>query len=171
MNGAIFYSTKYGSTEQYVKWISEETGLPFFNIRDYKTSLSNYDYLILGSPIIYHKVHFHKWVKDNLSELLLKPVILFTVSGARAGAKLNGWISDSLPAELIAHMEHVVLLGRQNPKDLNWYDRMMLIVGSMKNPDPVASKEELKGFDFMDRSSIKKVLNLAEKYEFQELPG
>jgi hypothetical protein len=30
----------------------------------------------------------------------------------------------------------------------------MLIVGGLKNPDRVAGKEELRGFDFMDKSSI-----------------
>jgi len=33
MKGAIFFSTKYGSTAQYAKWIGEATGLPVFNIK------------------------------------------------------------------------------------------------------------------------------------------
>jgi len=119
--------------------------------------------LILGSPIIYYKVHNWKWVRANLAEIEKKPIIFFTVSGAPAGQKLDGWIADSLPQSLISKMKHVALRGRQNPKELSWYDRLMLIIGSMKNPDPVASKEELEGFDFMDKSSIEPLLKLVQQ--------
>jgi hypothetical protein len=40
-----------------------------------------------------------------------------------------------------------------------------LIIGSMKNPDPVASKEELEGFDFMDQSSIAPILKLIQQIQ------
>jgi menaquinone-dependent protoporphyrinogen IX oxidase len=165
MKGAIIFSTKYGSTAQYATWIGEATGLPVFNIKEANLDLSEYDFLILGSPIIYHKVHNWKWVRKHLAEMEGKPIIFFTVSGAPAGQKLDGWIADSLPPHLIAKMHHVVLQGRQNPKELSWYDRLMLIIGSMKNPDPVASKEELEGFDFMDQSSIAPILKLIQQIQ------
>lgn len=50
-----------------------------------------------------------------------------------------------MPEELIRHMEHLALRGRQNPKDLTRYDRMMLIIAGLMNPDPVARKQEMKG--------------------------
>ena len=161
--GAILFSTMYGSTAQYANWIGEATGLPVFNIKDRTIDLSVYDFLVLGSPIIYHKVHNWKWVRKHLAELEKKPIIFFTVSGAPAGVKLDGWIADSLPQEFIAKMHHVVLRGRQNPKELRWWDRLMLIIGSMRNPDPVASKEELEGFDFMDKSSIEPIIKLVQQ--------
>ena len=52
MKGAIFFSSKYGSTEQYAHWIGEATGLPVFNVKDETADPGNYDFLILGSPII-----------------------------------------------------------------------------------------------------------------------
>ncbi|MCP4383400.1 MAG: hypothetical protein GY798_18600 [Hyphomicrobiales bacterium] len=160
MKGAIFYSSRYGSTAQYAQWIGEATDLAAFDVNAGSANLSEYDFLVLGSPIIYHKLMFHKWVKRNLAGILSSPAILFSVSGAGAGPKLDAWIDESLPAELIAHVEHVALRGRQNPRDLSWYDRIMLIIGGLKNPDPVASREELKGFDFMDQSSIKPIVEM-----------
>ena len=68
MNGAIFFSTKYGSTAQYAKWIGEATGLPVFNVKDSKADPSKYDFLILGSPVIYYKLIIHKWVKKKYSQ-------------------------------------------------------------------------------------------------------
>ena len=56
MKGAIFFSTKYGSTAQYANWIGEATGLPVFNVKDADADLSTYDFLILGSPILYYKL-------------------------------------------------------------------------------------------------------------------
>jgi menaquinone-dependent protoporphyrinogen IX oxidase len=160
MNGAIFFSSRYGSTAQYARWIGDATGLPAFDINQASANPSEYDFLILGSPIIYHKLMFHKWVKRNLSSIKSRPTILFSVSGAGAGPKLDAWMAESLPAELTSHVKHFALRGRQNPKELTWYDRLMLIVGGLKNPDPVASKEELKGFDFMDKSSIKPIIEM-----------
>jgi len=165
MKGAIFFSSKYGSTAQYAQWIGEATGLPLFDVKKAKADPSQYDFLVLGSPIVYHKLMFHKWVKRNLASFQNRPIVLFSVSGARAGPKLDGWIAESLPAKLISHVEHVALGGRQNPKDLNWFDRIMLIVGGLKNPDPIASKEEMHGFDFMDKSSIEPIVEIVRRFK------
>ncbi len=169
MNGAIFFSSKYGSTAQYANWIGEAAGLPVFNIKETKANMSDYDFLLLGAPIIYNKLLNHKWVKANLASIENKPVIFFSVSGAGPGSKLDSWIADSLPKHLILQMEHVALLGRQNPKELTWYDWLMLKIGGLKNPDPVARKEELKGFDYMDKASIEPILKLVEKLRFSEV--
>ena len=165
MKGAIFYATKYGSTEQYAMWMAERTGLPAFSIKNKSADPGNFDFLVLGAPVIYHKLYNHKWVKSNLSLLQSKPVILFSVSGAGPGVKLDKWMQESYPESFIRHIQHIALLGRQNPKELSFYDRMMLIIGSWLNPDPKASKEELEGFDFMDKSSIEPVLDLIGQFE------
>jgi menaquinone-dependent protoporphyrinogen IX oxidase len=169
MKGAIFYSTKYGSTARYANWIAEATGLPVFNVKDTNADPTKYNFLILGAPIIYFKVQNHKWVKANLHILESIPIIFFTVSGAPAGSKLDGWIGKSLPKSFVEHMNHVALRGRQNPKELTFYDKIMLKIGAMMNPDPVASKQELSGFDFMDKSSIGSILKLVEQFRMNEV--
>lgn len=165
MNGAIFFSSKYGSTEQYANWISEATGLPVFDVQDANADPSTYDFLVLGSPIIYFKLSIHKWVKRHMGSIDSKPIIFFSVSGAPAGPKLDGWIADSLPENFVSKMNHIALRGRQIPAELTWYDRMMLIIGSLANRDPVARKQELEGFDFMDKSSIEPVLKLVQQFQ------
>jgi len=169
MEGAIFFSTKYGSTAQYANWIGEATGLPVFNVKDADADLSKYDFLILGSPIIYYKLSIHKWVKKHLVSIESKPIIFFSVSGAPPGPKLNGWIADSLPKNFILKMNHVALRGRQIPEQLTWYDRLMLKIGALTNKDPEARKEEFEGFDFMDKSSIEPVLKLVEQFQLNEV--
>jgi menaquinone-dependent protoporphyrinogen IX oxidase len=169
MDGAIFFSSKYGSTAQYANWIGQATGLPVYDVKYNNTDLSEYDFLILGSPIIYYKLTIHKWVKKHLAKLADKPIIFFSVSGAGAGSRLDGWIADSLPKDFISRMHHVALRGRQIPEQLSFYDRMMLKIAGMANKDPVARKQELEGFDFMDKSSIAPILKLVGQFQLSKV--
>lgn len=163
MKGAVFFSGQYGSTAQYASWISEATGLPAFDVNEATADPSRFDFLILGSSVIIYKLTIHTWVKKHLSSLLSKPVILFTVSGAPSGPKLDGWISSCLPESLVSHMEHVALRGRLNPKAVSWWHSVILKTGAWKNKDPVAKREELEGFDFMDKPSIEPILRWVQQ--------
>jgi len=168
MKGAIFYATRYGSTGQYARWIAVATGLDAYDIDANEAAIEDYDFLVLGSPVVYHKLLFWKWVRRHFGTIAEKPVILFTVSGVSAGEKLDGWIADSLPQSLIDRMHHVALRGRQDPKELTRFDRMMLIIGSAMNRDRQAAREELHGFDFMDKESIGPVIALVERFKAGE---
>lgn len=170
MNGAIFYATKYGSTAEYADWIGQETGLPVFDVRKQAVDPGGFDFLILATPVIYYKLLITDWVRKNLTDLDGKPIVMVTVSGAPPGPKLDGWVGDSLPREFISKVTHVALRGWQRPAELSWYDRMMLIIAAWKNPDPVASREELHGFDYMDKGSIAPIVALAEEYK-SRTPG
>ena len=165
MKGAILYATKYGSTAEYADWIGEATGLPVFNVRRDDVDPVSYDFLILATPVIYYKLLITDWVQQNLSKLEGKPIVMVTVSGAPPGPKLDAWLGDSLPAEFIANAKHIALRGRQVPAELTWFDRAMLLIAAWRNPDPVASKEEREGFDYMDKDSIAPVVVLANEYK------
>ena len=171
MKGAIFFSSKYGSTAQYARWIGEATGLPVFNVKDSDADPSKYDFLIIGAPIIYYKLLNRKWMLSNWVNIEDKPIIFFTVSGAPAGPKLEAWFKNSLPEFMISKMAHVALRGRQNPKELTLYDWVMLKIGGLKNKDPQARKEELYGFDYMDKSSIEPILKLVQQIQSRRDDG
>ena len=171
MNGAIFYSSKYGSTAQYATWISEATGLPVFNVKDANADPSKYDFLVLGTPIIYYKLHNRKWMIRNWPAIENLPIIFFTVSGAPAGAKLDRWFAQSLPEYITSKLKYVALRGRQKPEELSLYDRLMLKIGAMNNKDPQARKEELEGFDYMDKSSIEPIIRLVEQFQSRAVPS
>ena len=167
MNGAIFYASKYGSTAQYANWIGEATGLPVFNV-DNAPPPESFDFLVVGSPIIYYGLLIEKWVSEHLGALEERPVVFFSVSGSGPGPKLDGWIKESLPKSFVQHMHHVALRGRQDPTELTWYDRTMLIIGGLKNPDRKAGREELKGFDYMDQSSIGPIVEMVRGYQARD---
>lgn len=163
MDGVVLYATKYGSTGEYADWIGQASGLPVFDVRKEDVDPDEYDFLILATPVIYYKLLITDWVQQNLSKLDGKPIIMVTVSGAPPGPKLDAWLGDSLPREFASKVTHIALRGRQNPKELSWYDRLMLIIAAWWNPDPVASEEELRGFDYMDKKSIGPVVTLANE--------
>lgn len=167
MNGAIFYAGQYGSTAQYAGWISDATGLPAFDIKDRKADPSAYDFLVLGSSVIVYKLTIRKWVQSNLSAIENKPLILFTVSGAPAGAKLDSWIAGSLPQNILATAQHVALRGRMNPAELGWWTRLILKIGAWQNKDSQARREELEGFDFIDKSSIEPIVTKVRQLKRQ----
>jgi len=168
MNGAIFFSGKYGSTEQYANWISEATGFPVFDIKDPHANPSKYDYLILGSSILYFRLSIRKWVSANLTRLEGRSKILFSVSGAGPSAKLNRWVAKSIPSRLASQMEHVALRGRLDHTKVSWWVRQMLWIGSLFNPDSEARKDERQGFDYVDKESIGPILKLVEQYKQPE---
>ena len=168
MKGAVLYATKYGSTAEYAAWIGAAGELPVLNVRKEYVDPDKYGFLILATPVIYYKLLITDWVQRNRPKLDGKPIIMVTVSGAPPGPKLDAWVGDSLPSDFVANVTHVALRGRQSPGDLTWYDRAMLIIAAWKNPDPVASKEELKGFDYMDKNSIAPVVALANEYKSRD---
>jgi menaquinone-dependent protoporphyrinogen IX oxidase len=168
MAGAIFFSGKYGSTAQYANWIGEATGLPVLNVNDSDADPSKYDFLILGSSVIIYKLTIRDWVKRNLASIENKPVILFTVSGAPSGPELDRWITESLPEKMASQMVRVALRGRLAPKEISWWDRLMLRIGAWKNDDLEARNEELNGFDFMDKSGIEPIERMVQAFQLAE---
>ncbi|MFD2724674.1 flavodoxin domain-containing protein [Hyunsoonleella rubra] len=164
MKGAIFFSGKYGSTEQYANWIAEATGLPVFDIKDTNADPSEFEYLLIGSSIIYFKLTIRKWIRANLSKLEGRPMILFSVSGAGPSEKLNRWVANSLPSGVASHFEHVALRGRLDHSKVSWWVRQMLRIGALFNSDPEASKDERYGFDYMDKESIEPIIKMIQKY-------
>ena len=171
MNGAIFFSGKYGSTEQYAHWIAEATGFPVFDIKDPRADPSQYDYLILGSSILYFRLSMRRWLRTNLSKLEGRSKILFSVSGAGPSAKLNRWVAKSLPAEFLSQIEHVGLRGRLDHSKVRWPVKLMLWIGSLFNSDPEGSKDERYGFDYMDKESIEPILALIENLRSSVAPS
>ena len=175
MDGALLYCTRYGSTAEYARWIGDASGVPVYDLDGPCPGLDTLDFVVVGSPVIYHRLVVGRWARRNLAALLDRPVALFTVSGAGAGAKLDGWIEKSLPGPLIRHMRHFALRGRQDPRDLTWFDRGMLTIGGLLNPDRSAGREELHGFDFMDKASISPIVEQIRRFraghEIGSTPG
>jgi menaquinone-dependent protoporphyrinogen IX oxidase len=170
VNGAIIFSGRYGSTAQYARWISEATGLPVFDIRDPGVDPTSYDLLVLGSSVVFYRATIRRWVKANWPDLQSRDLVLFTVSGAPPGPKLEGWIARSFPEGVLARMPHVALRGRLRHEQVSWWLRIILRIGALMNRDPEAKKDEMHGFDYMDPASIEPIVRLVQEYQSLEQP-
>jgi menaquinone-dependent protoporphyrinogen IX oxidase len=138
-----------------------------FDVHDANVDPAQYDFLVLGSSVMYYKLTIRQWIKKHLVGIKHKPLILFTVSGEPASSKLDSWVADSLPENLSTLIKHVALRGKLDLKKMPWWIRFILKVGAWRNKDPEAKKEELKGFDFMDKSSINPITKLVQQFQSQ----
>ncbi len=171
MQGAIFFTSKYGSTADYAGWIGEATGLPVFDVAQSTGDPADYDFLVVGSPIMHYRPSIRRWLRANADHVRSKPTILFTVSGAGAGLKLDGWLADSLPNSLLSHVEHVALRGRWRREQLGLWHRITLLMAAMVNRDPQARKDELEGFDYVDRDSIAPIVERVRELQAAPVGG
>lgn len=165
MKGAIFFSGKYGSTEQYGQWISKATGLPVFDIKDPSVDPAKYDFLVLGSSILYFRLSNRKWIKENLDTLEDRAKVLFSVSGAGPGKKLERWVVKSVPVELLSKMEHIALRGKLDHSKVSWMVKIILWMGSLFNSSSEGRRDERYGFDYMDKSSIEPIVKLVQRHQ------
>ena len=160
MKAAIIYSGKYGSTRQYADWLREETGIPVFPALKKVPDLADLDFLILGSSIVVGAPTLKKWLFRHWDAIRHKPVLLFTVSGTEPGhPDLISWLNIHLSPEMLAHFKYVPLRGRLEVKALPWWVRTLLKLAARMSKDPEAGRRMIEGFDYMDRDSLKPILD------------
>ena len=159
MKAAIIYSGKYGSTRQYAEWMREETGIPIYSDLQQPPDLADLDFLVLGSSIVVGTPTLKKWLFRHWEAIGDKPALLFTVSGTEPGhPDLISWLNTHLSPEMLAHFKYVPLRGRLEVAALPWWVRTMLRLAARMMKDPDAARRMKEGFDYMDRDSIKPIL-------------
>ena len=81
MSVAVVYYSKYGTTEQYARWISEETGADLLDARKCKIrDLSGYDTIVYGGGIYAGGIKGIELITKNWSGALEgKKVLVFAV--------------------------------------------------------------------------------------------
>jgi len=66
MKGIIIYKGKYGSNEQYAKWLSDELGMPMASADKITgDQLKRFDFFILGTSVYVGKLQISEWMKKN----------------------------------------------------------------------------------------------------------
>ena len=81
MSVAVVYYSKYGTTEQYARWISEETGADLLDARKCKIrDLAGYDTIVYGGGIYAGGIKGIELITKNWSGALEgKKVLVFAV--------------------------------------------------------------------------------------------
>jgi hypothetical protein len=55
-----------------------------------------------------------------------------------------------------------------NPNKLGWWIRLILRIGTWKNDDPDAKRDEIEGFEYIDKSSNDPIIELARQLQKSE---
>lgn len=78
MKGLILYTSKYGSTEKYAKWLSEETGFALARTSDADIkAVSQYDTIVLGGGVYASGIVGLSFLKRHARTLRDKRIIVF----------------------------------------------------------------------------------------------
>jgi menaquinone-dependent protoporphyrinogen IX oxidase len=75
----VIYGSKYGTTEKYAKWISEELNCDLFSYKNMKKdNLLNYDVIIYGGGVYAGGVKGISILKNNFEKIKAKDIVIFT---------------------------------------------------------------------------------------------
>ena len=78
MKGIILYSSKYGATRRYAKWLAEDTGFDCVETKSAKIGdVCTYDTIILGGGLFASRVAGISFLKKNIGKLSGKKIIVF----------------------------------------------------------------------------------------------
>ena len=170
MKGAIFFTGKFGSTQQYAHWISEHTSFPVFDLNKENPDPTDYDLLVLGSSIMLMKPTIKKWLTTFWPVIKDKQIVLFTVSGTNPGhPDLQKWVNNSFSKDILMHINHIPLRGRLNLEEMPWYTQFLLKLGALVEKDAETKQRMKEGFDYVVKSNISPILKWVSKKKERKL--
>lgn len=170
MKGAIFFTGKFGSTQQYARWISEQTSFPVFDLNKENPDPTDYDLLVLGSSIMLMKPTIKKWLTTFWPAIKDKQIVLFTVSGTKPGhPDLQKWLNNSFSKEILMHINHIPLRGRLNLEEMPWYTQFLLRLGALVEKDAETKQRMKEGFDYVVKSNISPILKWVSEKKGRKL--
>ncbi|MFC2167797.1 flavodoxin domain-containing protein [Acidobacteriota bacterium] len=120
----VLYSTKYGSTEQYAKWIAEEIQADLFKIVDFDTlRIDQYSAIIIGSPTYMGKIQIKDFLEKNWDILKTKPIFLFNTGLFPEDSPESKKSFDMIPAHIRDYIEYLKIPGKIEMKKLKFTEK------------------------------------------------
>ena len=157
MNGSILYKSKYGSTAQYARWLSDDLGIPILEIdKSSAESIAFDDFLVIGSPIYFGEIKVAKWLRRHQQRLKSKRIFLFVVCGTPPTnpQKVEEILIKNLPQSLQNSCNVYFLPGRINRSELSWLDRFLLNMGARVEHVPAVRAHMMEDFDSVLKSNL-----------------
>ena len=167
MKGIIVYKGKYGTTEQYAQWMSEELNFPYLSATELdEGDLSYFDFIIIGSSVYNGKLQISQWLQTNLKALRGKKIFFFQVAGTSPleKEKLNTYFRLSVPEEIREQCEIYYYPGKMLFNELSWKDRFMLRMGARLTKDLVTKKSMLTDYNLVKKENISDLVSAVKKF-------
>lgn len=124
----IFYSSHYGATQQYAKWLSEELNCSCVEIKKSAGDcFSDCDILIYGGGLYAGNINGIKRFKKNLSAVKDKQVIVFIVGlASNNNPVIQEYINKAFTQEEQKSIKFFYLRGCMEENKLNAIHRIMI---------------------------------------------
>ena len=165
---AIVYRSRYGSTEQYARWIAEEADADLFDLRHGRVRpeyLLRYDTLVFGGGIYATGILGIGFLKKNFKSFSGKRLIVFSVGAAMPTEKnLAEVVRANFTSEIEERVRYFHLRGGLDYPAMRTLDRLLMWMLKKKiefTPEEKRDSEE-QGIlatygmrvSFLDRATI-----------------
>lgn len=83
---------------------------------------------------------------------------------------LHKYLEVSFPPAVLRQLDYAAPRGRLDPESLHWWDRLVLKISASLERDRSARERVTKGYDYLDRISLKPIWELVGKcYEQKQI--
>ena len=163
MKGLILYRSTYGSTEQYARWISEETGYELLELgKQRRKQVEDSDVVIVGAPVMAGQSAAGRWIVKNWPALKDKKVVLFTTSGADPDdPEILENYRKNIDSGIRDRLTYVPLGGRIIVGELKPLHRFLMRLGQRFEKDESVRENMGKDVDRLDRRGIEALVRAA----------
>ncbi|HEX6179636.1 MAG TPA: flavodoxin domain-containing protein [Chitinophagaceae bacterium] len=161
MKGLIICKGKYGATDQYGQWLSNELQFPIADPGDVSVEmLEKCGTVIVGSSVYIGKLVVRDWLRRFEDILASRKVFFFIVCATPMDqkGKLAEIANNNIPASLTKANNIYFLPGRLVKKNLSFMDRFMLKIGAMLQKDEEEGKRMLQDFDGVKREYLQALI-------------
>jgi len=149
----ILYRTKYGSTEQYAKWIAEEVRADLVKIQDFNAArFDQYSAIIIGSPTYMGKIQIKDFLEKNWNVLKTKPVFLFNTGLFPGESPESKKSFEMIPAHIRDHIDYIKLPGKIDMKKLKFTEKMIARMIKTDIQDKISKDQIVPILDWVNKS-------------------
>ena len=167
MKAIVIYKSKYGSTKQYAKWISEELGCDIVEAKSVSVDfLKEYDTIIYGGGLYGEVINGVSLITKNLDALSDKKIVVYTTGitpldcrdyydklvidknfkmGVPQNVKVFNFLGKMVVSELsLVHKTAIktlkkIMSGKENPSEME-----KLLIELCDSDGDFSDKEEIK---------------------------
>lgn len=135
MNAIVVYTSKYGSTEKYARWLAEALGCPAKSLKEVNAKeLAACDTVLYGGSVFAGSVKGFRKFLTKLGAAEGKRLVLFMV-GMASPAKMDIYdtvAQNSIPGEWKGRFAAFALWGDSQFSKMNGIERLMMRVPKME---------------------------------------
>ncbi|MCR4703180.1 MAG: flavodoxin domain-containing protein [Saccharofermentans sp.] len=174
MTGIIVYKSKYGATEKYAKWLSEETGYPCVPVKEADINeVARNDIIIVGGGVYASGITCIPFLKKNLNRLKGKKIIVYTCAASPYDKKFFDALIEMNMKDDLKDIPVFYCRGAFDLKNMSFADRtlcrMLRKAVAKKEPKDrelwegaLMECKEDEACDWTDRSYIKPILEAVQ---------